>query len=67
MEVQELILKILKRPRHNKIVNSLKSLGVKINFISDGDVSGVISVAYPKKNIDMYLTFIKLYQLILFY
>ena len=28
---------------------------VKINFISDGDVSGVISVAYPKKNIDIYL------------
>ena len=24
-------------------------------FIADGDVSGVISVAYPNKNIDMYL------------
>ena len=30
-------------------------MGVKINFITDGDVSGVISVAYPKKNIDIYL------------
>ena len=28
---------------------------VKIKFITDGDVSGVISVAYPKKNIDIYL------------
>ena len=46
---------ILERPRHKKIINSLKSLGVKINFISDGDVSGVISVAYPNSNIDIYL------------
>ena len=30
-------------------------MGVKINFISDGDVSGVISVAMPKSNIDIYV------------
>ena len=46
---------ILKRPRHDKIVNALKSLGVKINFITDGDVSGVIFVAIPNSNIDIYL------------
>ena len=46
---------ILERPRHERIVDSLNSMGVKINFISDGDVSGVISVAYPKSNIDIYL------------
>jgi len=44
---------VLKRPRHDKIIKSLKSLGVGIKFISDGDVSGVISVA--KSNIDIYL------------
>ena len=46
---------ILKRPRHEDIVNDLNFLGVKINFITDGDVSGVISVADPKSNIDIYL------------
>ena len=30
-------------------------MGVKINYISDGDVLGVISVANPKSNIDIYL------------
>ena len=30
-------------------------MGVKINFISDGDVSGVIAVAVPKSNIDIYV------------
>tara|TARA_Y100000590_G_scaffold461490_1_gene623178 strand:- start:1331 stop:2275 length:945 start_codon:yes stop_codon:yes gene_type:complete len=46
---------ILKRPRHDKIVDSLNNLGVKINFITDGDVLGVLSVADPKNNIDMYI------------
>ena len=46
---------VLKRPRHKDIINDLDFLGVKINFITDGDVSGVISVADPKSNIDIYL------------
>jgi len=46
---------VLKRPRHDLIVETLKSLGVKINFITDGDVSGVISVADPNSSIDIYI------------
>ena len=46
---------VLKRPRHDKIVDKLKSMKVKINFIDDGDVSGVISVADPKSDIDIYI------------
>ena len=46
---------ILQRSRHDDIVKSLRSLNVKINFISDGDVSGVISVAVPQSKIDIYL------------
>jgi len=44
---------LLKRPRHNEIVNTLNSLGVKIKFITDGDVTGVLSVVYS--NVDIYL------------
>ena len=54
-KVSELTACVLKRPRHDKIIKSLKKMDVNINFISDGDVSGVISVAYPKKKIDIYL------------
>ena len=46
---------VLKRPRHNSIIESLNLMGVKINFISDGDVSGAISVAVPRSNIDIYV------------
>jgi len=55
MKVHELTACVLKRPRHDKIIESLKQMGVNISFISDGDVSGVISVAYPNKKIDIYL------------
>ena len=46
---------VLKRPRHDKIVNSLISMGVKIHFINDGDISGIILIANPNSAIDIYL------------
>ncbi len=46
---------VLKRPRHEKIIKKLENLNVNIKFITDGDVSGAISVADPSTNIDIYL------------
>ena len=46
---------VLKRPRHDLIIETLNAMKVKINFITDGDVLGVISVADPKFNIDIYV------------
>ena len=53
--VDEITACVLKRPRHENIINILKNLNVNIKFISDGDVSGAISVADPNTNIDIYL------------
>ncbi len=46
---------VLKRSRHNNIIKSLEELKVKIKFISDGDVTGVISVVDPNSSVDIYL------------
>jgi fructose-1,6-bisphosphatase II / sedoheptulose-1,7-bisphosphatase len=54
-EPNKLTACVLKRPRHDSIVKSLEKMGTKINFINDGDVSGVISVADPKTKIDIYI------------
>ena len=52
----ELRVCVLKRPRHDNIIKSLSEMKVNINFITDGDVSGVISVSpHMKANIDMYI------------
>ncbi|OUX53094.1 MAG: fructose-bisphosphatase class II [Pelagibacteraceae bacterium TMED287] len=46
---------LLKRDRHNKIIEDLQKLKVKINFISDGDVAGAISVIDKNSPIDIYM------------
>jgi len=53
--VEKITACVLDRPRHKGIIDSLNSIGTKIKFITDGDVSGVISVAYPKSSIDIYI------------
>ncbi len=46
---------LLERPRHIKIINSLKKMNVNINFIQDGDVSGAIAVVDESSPVDMYI------------
>ena len=55
MKIENLTACILKRPRHEKIIKSLTDLNVKIKFISDGDVTGAISVVDPNSSVDIYL------------
>ena len=46
---------ILNRPRHEKIISSLKKMKVNLKLITDGDVSGVIYVVDKKFSVDMYI------------
>jgi len=46
---------VLKRPRHKNIIKALNDIGAKINFITDGDVSGAISVADKTNGNDIFL------------
>jgi fructose-1,6-bisphosphatase II / sedoheptulose-1,7-bisphosphatase len=46
---------ILDRPRHKKIIENLKDLKVNIEYIADGDVSGIISILDDNSPVDIYL------------
>ena len=46
---------ILDRPRHNKIINELTELKVKIKLITDGDVCGALLVSDKKYKVDIFL------------
>ena len=46
---------LLKRPRHDKIIETLQKMNVKIKLISDGDVSGALMVTDDKYNVDIFL------------
>ena len=51
----ELTACILKRDRHNKIIEGLEKMHVKIKFITDGDVSGAIYVVDKESPVDIYM------------
>ena len=46
---------VLDRPRHDKIISSLRKMNVNLKLISDGDVSGIIHVVNHKSPVDMYI------------
>ncbi|MDC0409571.1 class II fructose-bisphosphatase [Pelagibacteraceae bacterium] len=45
---------VLKRPRHDKIVKDLEKMNVKINYITDGDIAGALSVIGDQPKNDIY-------------
>ena len=53
-KISELKACVLKRPRHDHIVQTLNKMSVNINFISDGDIAGVLSVIGTKPKNDIY-------------
>ncbi|MBB3712352.1 fructose-1,6-bisphosphatase II / sedoheptulose-1,7-bisphosphatase [Limimaricola variabilis] len=47
---------VLERPRHQEMIDELRSTGAAIRLITDGDVAGVMHCAEPAKTgIDMYM------------
>jgi len=55
VEPNEIIACVLDRPRHEKLIAELRSLGCGIMLIPDGDVAGVIAVTNPETTIDIYM------------
>ena len=53
--LSELNACVLNRPRHKKIIDTLKKLNVKINFITDGDIAGALTVVGDNPKNDIYL------------
>lgn len=53
--VSEMTVCVLLRERHNEIIQSLRGVGARISFITDGDVAGVINTTDPSTGIDMYV------------
>ena len=53
-KVSEINACVLKRPRHDEIVKTLNKLDVKINFITDGDIAGALSVIGDNPKNDIY-------------
>lgn len=54
-EINEVMVCVLDRPRHQKMIAELREIGCGVSLIGDGDVAGVIATTDPKTGIDMYM------------
>ncbi|WP_028933981.1 class II fructose-bisphosphatase [Pseudonocardia spinosispora] len=55
IDVADVTVCILDRPRHDELVHTVRETGARIHFISDGDVAGAIAAARPGTGVDMLL------------
>jgi fructose-1,6-bisphosphatase II len=54
-KASELTVMILDRARHEALIKVLRKVGVRIKFLSDGDVAGAMAPAFPEAGIDLYV------------
>ncbi len=53
-KITEINACVLKRPRHDEIIKTLTNIGVNINYITDGDIAGALSVIGERPKNDIY-------------
>jgi len=53
-KISDLNACVLKRPRHDNIVKELEKMNININYITDGDIAGALSVIGDNPKNDIY-------------
>jgi fructose-1,6-bisphosphatase II / sedoheptulose-1,7-bisphosphatase len=55
VEPADIIVCVLDRPRHEKLIAELRAIGCGVMLIPDGDIAGVIATTNPETTIDIYM------------
>jgi fructose-1,6-bisphosphatase II len=53
--VSDLVVVVLDRPRHQQMIDTLRSVGARVRLISDGDVAAAIAPSLPDSGVDAYV------------
>jgi len=53
LQVRDVTVVILDRPRHEQMVKEIREVGARIKFISDGDVAGALMTAMPDTGVNL--------------
>jgi fructose-1,6-bisphosphatase II len=52
-KVEDLVVVILDRPRHEELIAKVRSTGARIFLIPDGDVAGALMTSWPASRVDV--------------
>lgn len=55
LDVEDVTVCVLDRPRHAALVDEIRETGARIKFIADGDIAGGITAARPDSGVDLLL------------
>jgi len=53
LDIGDITVVVLNRPRHEKLINDIRRVGARIKLIQDGDVAAAIEAARPDTGIDL--------------
>lgn len=51
-KINDLVVNILRRPRHERLALELQALGIKVRFFDDGDVTAALVTCLPDTEVD---------------
>ncbi len=54
-DVEDVLVVVLNRPRHEALIKEIRETGARIKLIQDGDVAGAINTAFDQTGVDMLL------------
>jgi len=52
-KISEITVVVLDRPRHEQLLQEIRSAGARVKLISDGDISASIQAAFPDTGVDV--------------
>ncbi|MDT8860458.1 class II fructose-bisphosphatase [Alkalihalobacillus sp. MEB130] len=54
-DIEDLVVSILNRDRHEKVIHDIRQAGARIKLLSDGDVAAAINTAFGDTGVDIML------------
>ena len=54
-DISDLMVMVLERDRHAKLIADIRAAGARLTLIHDGDVAGIIACTRPETGIDVYM------------
>jgi fructose-1,6-bisphosphatase II len=52
-DINDVVVSVLDRPRHARLIEEVRSIGARIKLIPDGDVAAAINTGFPDTGVDI--------------